>query len=483
MRYLGLLLATCVGAILATLVLTFWGYLLGSFGLHPESVTTSAFLAPLLAIFGISLVAASARKRRSGRKYSTIGFWGTGGMLLIWFVVWCYLVARWQPLAWWTEGLGGLSGHHLAEWSLLLLVSLLGTFFGGFIERMRLLTLGLCTFGVTLAILSMAMFASSRSWNSLASNPTTPALGMTIRSDWPRSDGTTVFLLTFDFAVNSDLKVHLYDADMDDASPFDDSNTSYMGQSIDLVSEKLDRKVKKSARTLLCAFNAGFFGAHGNRVAHHEAPVVIDGASHYAVDLIRPANQTCIFGVSSERRLREGAPRFRIISGMPFDQLSNEFETALAGVRPLRVAGSSVTLEPGIGSTSLRCSRTSIGWTEIPDKLFVLIVRDPDSEGASNWQRRSGTPQTGGWDVTDVQRFWESEHIPNAVLLDGGESTQLACRQDATRFFFLRSGYHVCLPLGHLHDRPLLAFPAMLPRLQNYRGVVNYLYVDDSARN
>ena len=115
------------------------------------------------------------------------------------------------------------------------------------------------------------------------------------------------------------------------------------------------------------------------------------------------------------------------------------------------------------------------------DILSVLVVRDPDTEGSSNLQRRGQIPQPGGWDVGEVQAFWEKQGVANAILLDGGESTQAVYRNPKGGLTFLRAGYHWGIPLGHLGSRPLVAFPAMLPRLQNSRGVLNYLYVEAAS--
>jgi len=471
-----------VGVVFWSLFLSACAYLLVCLGLHPESIDGACLVVPLLSVFCVASVAACSHARRAPGKVTFIGMWLGVVIVFVWFSVWCYLLGRNRPEWWWSEGVHCLSREHFLDWFLILVVSLAGNLFGSLAAKRKVRTTSLAFLAMFLALVSLsavALLASGR-WNTIPVNSWI-APGANLRADRPQPDGTGVFFFSFDFAANPNLRLRLYDADSDDASPLDDANTSYMGQSLDLVQKKLDRRLKTEQRKLLCVFNAGFFGAHGDRVAHHEAPICVDRVAHYDVDLMRPPDQWCVFGVSLAERISGGAARFRVVSRVPFEQWPHEFETGIAGVRPLRLSGNSVPLAPGIGSTFLKCSRTSIGWNETADKLFVVIVRDPDSEGASNLQRKSGGQQTGGWDVAEVQKFWQQQNVANAVLLDGGESTQMAWREQSGEDVFLRGGYHSCLPLGHWRGRPVLAFPAMLPRLQNYRGVLNYLYIDDKV--
>jgi hypothetical protein len=110
-------------------------------------------------------------------------------------------------------------------------------------------------------------------------------------------------------------------------------------------------------------------------------------------------------------------------------------------------------------------------------KLHILVVHDPDGELASQIQRRLHWPQTGGWDVNEVQRYWEEQGVPNAVLFDGGESTQLVFLQPGNRYHVLDSGYQYSFTIGYLSQRPLLAAFPILPPSEGHRGVLNYLMV------
>jgi hypothetical protein len=469
-----LILGGCIVALLFTLIFTTWAYFLICLGFHPESVDVSGLCAPLLALFCVGAIAGSLPKG-GGKKRWLSGFFPAAAMVLLWLAVWFYFSGRFSPADWWHAGVA--KAFHLREWTLAIFAGVSGSIGGVWLaERTSARTTTLTAVGLALATLTGVQFFSSQQWG----HETGMKAKMAAEIGQPQPDGTTMRLFTFDFVAHPNLRLRLYDADSDDRIAFDDTNSSYMGQGIDLIGAKLDRAARAQGAQLLLAINSGFFGAREHRVAFHEAPVVIDGTSHYNVDLIRPKDQAWVFAVSSPDQIRAGTPRFRLAPEISWEELG-KYQTALAGVRPLRVDGRSLELKPGIGSTKLRCARTSIGWSANGDTLYVLIVRDPDTEGASNLQRRGQIPQTGGWDVGEVQAFWEKQGVPNAILLDGGESTQAVYRNAQGDLTFLRAGYHWGIPLGHLGGRPLAAFPAMLPRLQNCRGVLNYLYVEAAS--
>ena len=145
-----------------------------------------------------------------------------------------------------------------------------------------------------------------------------------------------------------------------------------------------------------------------------------------------------------------------------FRDLKN-YETVLGGVRALRVNGKSLGLKPGVGNLKLRTSRTSIGWAQDNSKFYVLSVRDPDGEAGSNAQKAAGF-QTGGWNIEEVQQFWAKKNIPNAVLFDGGESTQIA--YGGKNPIILRSGTMLGKTVGYLNQRPLrVVFPLLPPAM------------------
>jgi len=388
----------------------------------------------------------------------------------MWVGFWMYVVGRLNPFLWVEEGLPHLSVSHLLWWVFAFAAGAIG----GFASRLPLPGF-LGIIAASCLVFVVLMFAGVKSNKLIAMNQ--PVAGYQVERHGPEADGTIVYILTFDFQQQNRFKVGLYDCDSNDAKPYDDSNTSYMGQSLDGLVDELSRRAEAGHRQLLCTINGGFFGASGLSVAHHEKPLVEDGRVLYNVDLLRPKDQGWLFAVNSPTSVLAGRPRFSMLPFIPWNDLGN-YQTVLGGVRPLRVDGNSIPLKPGAGSTTLRCSRTSVGWSADGSKFYVLIVHDPDSEAASQVQRKMHWTQTGGWDVREVQKFWEEKGVPFTLLFDGGDSTQLAFRQPDDGFHYLLSGYQYSFTVGYLFQRPLLFTLPILPPSEAHRGVLDYLYVE-----
>jgi len=175
----------------------------------------------------------------------------------------------------------------------------------------------------------------------------------------------------------------------------------------------------------------------------------------------------------------------RILHRAPMEELSR-FEGALGGVRVLIEGGRAASLAPGMGGSTLRCSRTSVAWKRGAGALWILSVRDPDGEASSvhdnaleKSSRRLGLPlsvQRGGWDVGQVQAFWRARGMSDAVLFDGGESGQIAGRQGG-RWSWSHSSYHLSRTLGFVRGRPLRMVLPMLPPTLANGGVLNWFFV------
>jgi Phosphodiester glycosidase len=393
--------------------------------------------------------------------------------VMAWIEFWMYCTGRFNPLLWIEEGLPRLTVSHFFWWAAAILMGVAG----GWASRWRfrsLLGLIVLVF-LGLVIFTQVVLVPNRRMN-LSDDP---VRGFRLERLGPAGDQTEVYLLSFDYEKQNDFAVHLYDCDSDDAKPYDDVNTSFMGQSLKALINKLEYRTRSAHRQLLGTINGGFFGESGFSVAHHEEPVVENGRVLYNVDLLQPKEQGWFFAINSSARVLAGSPRFSMLPSIPWDGLGN-YQTVLGGVRPLRFEGNSVLLKPGAGATTLKCSRTSVGWSADGKKFYILIVHDPDSEGASQFQRKMHWPHAGGWDVRDVHKFWEKEDVPFALLFDGGESTQLAYRQDQG-FQYVPSGYEYSYTLGYLFQRPLLVNLPILPPSEGHRGVLNYLYVDAPA--
>lgn len=429
-------------------------------GVNPEARSVSDMVSPLLGIF---TGAYFASQRTSCRTGVGIGLF----YVALWLGFWIYAMGRVNFVLWVEEGFQHITNQHVIWWLLAIAAGTLG----GLLSAIRLISFLQIILIASLGLV-IAMYVSVKSGD--VSAETVP--GFQIERQTPTADGTAVCLMTFDFQKQNQFNVGLYDCDSDDAMPYDDSNTTYMGQSMERLVDKLGHRADLLQRQVLCAINGGFFGASGFSVAHHEMPIVQDGRALYNVDLMRNKDQGWFFAVNAPQKVQPGQPRFSMFSSIPWERLE-DYQTVLGGVRPLRVNGNSILLKPGAGSTSLRCSRTSIGWSVDGEKFYVLIVHDPDGEGASQVQREMHQPQTGGWDVNEVQKFWEEKGVPFALLFDGGESTQLAYLRPEGGYHYLSSGYQYSFTIGYLFQRPLLFTLPILPPSEAHRGVLNYLYV------
>jgi hypothetical protein len=96
-------------------------------------------------------------------------------------------------------------------------------------------------------------------------------------------------------------------------------------------------------------------------------------------------------------------------------------------------------------------------------------------------QQKSKYRQTGGWNVARVQKFWEDQGVSNAVLLDGGDSTQVSYASGANSFTTVRSGYLLSQTLGYWRDLPLRLYLPMLPASQSHNGVMSYLFIESAG--
>jgi hypothetical protein len=489
-----LLFQSTLIALAMSLLLTLWAHLAVCCGMHPETLYCVDTAAPLMGVFcGAAWAGCNAR---SSRSRLSAGALIAGASIVFWFAAWGFLVARFEPMLWWYEAVCGLTARHVIAWSAALLIGMTGAAIGGMIggrvrSRARHQRWGkrwsswmpvwMLALASMMFLLLFIMQASIilRGEDSSGRNITVSP-GMTVICYAPQPDGTQVRLLTFDSQREPGLGIGLYDADSGDAVPWDDRNTTWLGHSIEFVHDKLQNRLARRGRELRCLINGGFFGAQGLWVGHHIAPLVVQGKIRYDTRILQKEwpDQAWVLGIAH----RQGRPRFYLRPQKSGRALKG-LETALGGVRPLRLNGHSLLLRPGMGGTGLRCSRTSLGWNADSTRLFVLSVRDPDGEAASGQQRKTGQVETGGWDVRQVQQFWEEQRVPQAVLFDGGESTQLAYADHRGRSLVSHSAWHLSRTLGYWRGRPLRIYVPLLPAAANDGGVLNYLYLDGPAQS
>ena len=239
-------------------------------------------------------------------------------------------------------------------------------------------------------------------------------------------DGTKLELFQFDFAKNRNLRFEIYDQDQDDSTPFDDK-ADYYPNGVGQVTKHLN---ETGHGRVLLAWNGLFFGyrnvpngpQHG--WATHIGPVVLKGRMHYNVGQHR-----WTFGVKYGPHRQ---PQFKVAYLPDVHSLASRFDFAADGAECLLLNGKPLRLNTdgpeAAGAIAMvdeiKTSRTSIGWSKDSRYLWVLIVDEPDSETASVNALRRGLPQTGGWSVSDLQRFWVRFGAYNAINSDGGSETQ-----------------------------------------------------------
>lgn len=463
-------------ALFVSILLTFVAHFWLCVGFHPETIFVADWLSPLLGVFcGAWFL--SQRSSESLRGWHG-GFRVAVALVALWFVVCGYLLARFDFAAWPSQVFGALSVEYLWAWSLTLLFGVAGGIVGQKMRRFKRRKPVL--FAGIFVLFPLAMQLSHWFSSNTQSNTRTNeilARGVTLQTFPPTTDGTTVRFLTFDLSQRPDLSFGIYDADSDDAIVLDDQNTSWLGQSLHRVLDKAQRRIGAQS-DVLCLVNGGFFGADNRWTAHYEAPLVVEGKPLYPNRVLERdwPQQAGSLGIS----LKNNRLQIHFLRSVRWEQ-PRDHQTVLGGVRGLIIDGKAQNLKPGMGGTRLLCSRTSVGWTNNSRIFYILSVRDVDGEAASLNQlarEKLGTgTQTGGWDVRQVQKFWQQMKVPNAVLFDGGESTQLAYKESDGRTVFISSAYQLSRTFGYWRSRPLRVYLPLLPPSPNHGGVLNYFYV------
>jgi hypothetical protein len=310
--------------------------------------------------------------------------------------------------------------------------------------------------------------------------------GVTRWIDRSSPDGTVAELYRFDFAANPGLRFEIYDRDQDDAVPFDDRALFWQNG----VGQATRHLNATGHGQVVAAWNGLFFTYTGSRsrgIAHHVAPMVLDGTVRYNVGTIR-------WAVGA--KYVDGYPVFKALRMPSAATLAREFDFAAEGgtclIRegaPLRLRAFPQPGEPAFPPSEqpltdadagfvrlvdhIRTSRTSIGWSRDSRQLYTLIVRERESEAADIAAFHRGVPLLGGWTVADLQRFWGQLGVWGAVNLDGGDVTQLtALRPD---------GRYDMVPPRWVDRQMRRTFTADFPNAPS-GGTLMYFYVRDTGR-
>jgi hypothetical protein len=279
----------------------------------------------------------------------------------------------------------------------------------------------------------------------------------------PAPDGTIAELFRFDFAANPRLRFGIYDQDEDDAQPFDNAVTFWargVGQAT--------RHLNESGRgTVLAAWNGLFFASsdgptrgRASSIGHHVGPVVLAGKAHR----FGPPHRWT-FG---ERHGADDRPAFRVLHQPNAASLAREFTDAADAAQCLVREGKPLTLRPlpppgdppakqPVPSTPaeaghipfvdhIKTTRASMAWSRDSRHLYLLFIKEPDSESASILALQRRIPLVGGWTVADLQRFWLSLGVWGAINSDGGDLAQLTYRVPNGRYVLLPPRW-VALPV------------------------------------
>ena len=292
-------------------------------------------------------------------------------------------------------------------------------------------------------------FAPLAKWPWPNAKTDEPVPGVTHWLDDSAGDGTICELLEFDFNANPKLRFEMLDQDSDDAKPWD-NHCLYWKRGAAQMTRELNGKNQR----VIALWNGLFFGYHGGskwagKDAFHVSPVVVNGQVHSW-----GANHRWSFGVKTIA----GKPRFETFHEPSKQTLKADYDYAGGGAQclikdgqplQLRAYGLPVLTQP-VKSTAkeaghipdfdwMKSSRVSIGWNRDSSKMYLLFVKEGDSEGASITALKFGggilgLQLKGGWSVDDVQRFWLSKGVWNAVNSDAGDVAQLAVIRPDQRY-------------------------------------------------
>ena len=274
--------------------------------------------------------------------------------------------------------------------------------------------------------------------------------------------------MTLTFEANPHLRLEIYDQDQDDATPFNDKVPGYWNQGVAQVVPHLNTVGRG---TVIAACNGLFFDFdHYNArgTARHVSPVVLDGKPYYT----HGDNYRWTFGVKSQN----GGPKFRAVHLPDATTLARDFDFAAGGAQ--RLIGDGVPaplpmLSQGKTSTfeQMKTSRVSLAWSRDNRHLYLLFVKEPDSEWVSGWAWEHGVPLMGGWSLPDEQRFWQTLGAWGAINSDAGDVAQLT--------YLLPNGQYELSPSKGLFTGGRRAYPADFPHAPR-GGALMFWFVRDA---
>ena len=326
-------------------------------------------------------------------------------------------------------------------------------------------------------------------WPWLHAVRDSPYPGVTHWLDTSSPDGAALDFFDFDLKANPRLRFEIYDQDEDDAKPFDDRADCWM-RGVGWATHHLNTTGRGQ---VVAAWHGLFFNGDtlgaippALYVGHHVTPVVLDGHVHANVGQAR-----WTFGVRYDAK---GRPAFKTLLMPDKNALAKTFTYASGGAQCLLRDGLPLRLHPfptvsappppqpvpcAPGEAGyipnvdwIQTSRASMGWSKDQRHFYLLFVKQTGTEGGAVMASHGHGPPTGGWTVSDEQRFWLAHGAWGAINSDGGDVAQLTYLQP--------DGDYVLLPPI---AQQRLVFTPDFPNAPQH-GALLYFYVRDvSGKN
>ena len=263
------------------------------------------------------------------------------------------------------------------------------------------------------------------------------------RFETASNDGTTAILFSFDFKTNPNLRWEIIDQDEDDKVP-GDNKINYWMRGVGGATRDLNARGRGK---VIAAWNGLFFGyankkSDENAEAFHVSPVVLNSKVLYYT-----ANHRWGFGVKNTPRgpvwktahlpsrkwfasldWGGGSAQCLVLDGKPLKLQPFPAMGAAAMPQPVKSTPAEVGHIPIFDH--MKTARASLAWSKDFRHLYVLIIKEDDSEGASALALKYHRALQGGWTVPDLQKFWLALQAKNGTLTamnsDAGDVGQVA---------------------------------------------------------
>lgn len=268
-------------------------------------------------------------------------------------------------------------------------------------------------------------------WPWAVADQETPVLGVT---HWSKraADGTGLDLVRFDFRENPKLRFEMYDQDQDGKTAWT-NKVKYA----ELGVARAAKRVNESGRgRVVAATNGLFFHATGSTekdFASHVTPVVVDGKVRSFGESIR-----WMIGV----KYTGAKPHFVAIHTPKVEEITGKFDFAAGGAQVLVLEGKpaqSPAEQTGQDSAfeKMRTSRVAWGWSKDDRFLYLLCVKEPDSEIVSKIAAKRHQSLGGGWMLGDVRQFFLKLGVWMAFNSDAGDVGQMVLLRPDGRYDFV----------------------------------------------